>query len=100
MADPVNSLARCARKSVNHRFLFFIHPSAMGSLTHRFRRHHRKATISLQQLVERDRQVADTDARRVIHGISDGSGGTKQPPPAQPPCPPPGCLRDLPPPPM
>src|SRR5436190_734501 len=79
MADPLKSLALCARKSVNHWFLFFIHPSAMGSSTHRFRRHHSKDTISLQQLVERDRQVADTDARRVIHGISDGSGGTNDP---------------------
>src|SRR5438105_1387291 len=77
--DPKQFVHHHYRPSVALPYLFFIHPSARGSLTHRVRRHHRKATISLHQLIERNRQVADTDARRMINGISDGSDGTNDP---------------------
>jgi hypothetical protein len=32
-----------------------------------------------QELVERDREIADTDAGRVINGIGDGGSGTDNP---------------------
>src|SRR5260221_12479712 len=39
----------------------------------------RSAAISRQQLVKRNRQVADTDAGRVITAVSDGSSGAGDP---------------------
>src|SRR5689334_8852493 len=33
------------------------------------------AIVSRQQLIERDRQIAHADARGVIDGVGDGSGG-------------------------
>src|SRR5260370_6510509 len=44
----------------------------------------RSAAVSRQQLVKRNRQVADTDAGRVIDGVSDGSNGAGDPELANP----------------
>src|SRR5260370_20915911 len=41
---------------------------------------------SRQELVKRDRQVADTDACGVIDGVGDGSGGANDPHLADPLC--------------
>src|SRR5258708_6668567 len=44
----------------------------------------RSAAVSRQELVKRNRQVADTDAGRVIDGVSDGSSGAGDPELANP----------------
>src|SRR6266436_148043 len=42
------------------------------------------AAVSRQELVKRNRQVADTDAGRVIDGVSDSSSGAGDPELANP----------------
>jgi len=37
------------------------------------------AAVSRQQLLQRDRQIADADARGVIDGVGDGRGGDDDP---------------------